>query len=213
MPIPEVPSDGEWCCAWIDEIPIGEDSMFEGPHSKIPSIVVKDPRIPEGWVKHIYLRQSGKWDILFINPTGKKCKNKHEVKAVVEEQGDVFDPEAFDFSLHKKRSKDLKIYITSDKLKQAGTLPNFEVNQEPLPDGTMPLMNPFASLGALQVLQPELTMTPVIGEVYVGSLKVVVIDKLFQCPQTDCSKTFRKENHLQIHIKHYHKELAKYVFV
>lgn len=47
------------------------------------------------------------------------------------------------------------------------------------------------------------------GFVYVGALKVQLVDNLFHCPETGCNKNFRKENHLQIHVKHYHEELAK----
>lgn len=43
----------------------------------------------------------------------------------------------------------------------------------------------------------------------VGSVKVQIIDNLFRCPAEACGKNFRKENHLQIHIKHYHEDLAK----
>lgn len=47
--------------------------------------------------------------------------------------------------------------------------------------------------------------------VYVGSLKVQLVDNLFKCPDENCSKTFRKENHFQIHVKHYHPSLVEYV--
>uniref|UniRef100_T1GPR8 C2H2-type domain-containing protein n=1 Tax=Megaselia scalaris TaxID=36166 RepID=T1GPR8_MEGSC len=46
------------------------------------------------------------------------------------------------------------------------------------------------------------------GYVYVGSLKVQLVDNLFKCPDENCSKTFRKENHFQIHVKHYHPSLV-----
>jgi PHD finger protein 20 len=45
--------------------------------------------------------------------------------------------------------------------------------------------------------------------VSVGSLKVKVINNVFFCPAEGCDKQFRKENHLQLHIKHYHGDLAK----
>lgn len=45
----------------------------------------------------------------------------------------------------------------------------------------------------------------------IGGLRVQIIDNLFRCPQEGCSKNFRKENHLQIHVKHYHRNLIKYV--
>uniref|UniRef100_A0A0C9QXJ9 Phf20l1 protein n=1 Tax=Fopius arisanus TaxID=64838 RepID=A0A0C9QXJ9_9HYME len=36
-------------------------------------------------------------------------------------------------------------------------------------------------------------------------------DGAFKCPIEGCTKTFRKENLLQMHIKHYHKEYSQYV--
>lgn len=46
--------------------------------------------------------------------------------------------------------------------------------------------------------------------VFVGSLKVQIIDNLFRCPAPDCMKNFRKENLLQMHIKHYHPNLTQH---
>lgn len=44
---------------------------------------------------------------------------------------------------------------------------------------------------------------------YIGGLKVQIINNLFRCPQESCLKNFRKEDHLQIHVKHYHPDLNK----
>lgn len=44
---------------------------------------------------------------------------------------------------------------------------------------------------------------------YVGSLKVQVIDTLLRCPAEGCLKNFRNNTLLQMHIKHYHRELRK----
>lgn len=44
---------------------------------------------------------------------------------------------------------------------------------------------------------------------YVGSLKVQVIDNLLRCPAEGCLKNFRNNTLLKMHIKHYHRELRK----
>lgn len=198
--LPEPPKEGEWCCVWVDEIPVGTEACFDGPHGKLPSIVVPDWRVKEGWQKHIYLRQNGKWDILFISPDNRKLRFKNELKVYLFGIGEVYDPETWDFSLHKKRSKLLNLCITTDRVK----------NQTIVNETNEPNSNPFASLGALPYIQQNLVLPlPTTSEVRVGALKVKVIDNIYQCPQDSCDKTFRKENHLQLHIKHYHEELAK----
>lgn len=204
-PIP--PTEGEWCCTWVDEVPVGEESSFDGPHGKLPSIVVKDWRVKEGWQKHIYLRQNGKWDVLFISPTNRKLRFKNELKAYLIEIGETYDPEVWDFSMHKKRSKLLGLCITSDRFKNQSLSQSFGQDSS---FGLHSTNNPFAALGALPYVQPNLVLPPPQqSEIRVGSLKVQVINNMYQCPAQTCDKTFRKENHLQLHIKHYHDDLAK----
>lgn len=203
---PVAPTEGEWCCAWVDDIPVGQESAFDGPHGKLPSIIVPDWRLKEGWQKHIYLRQNGKWDVLFISPTNRKLRFKNELKVYLAEIGETYDPETWDFSLQKKRSKMLGLSVVSDNFKNRGLAQNFDVNSDP----NEAYNNPFATLGALPYVQPNLVFPPPTQtEIRVGSLKVRVVDNIYQCPQETCDKTFRKENHLQLHIKHYHDDLAK----
>lgn len=45
--------------------------------------------------------------------------------------------------------------------------------------------------------------------VWVGSLKVQIIDTLLRCPAEGCFKNFRNNTLLKMHIKHYHRELRK----
>ncbi|XP_023955146.2 PHD finger protein 20 isoform X2 [Bicyclus anynana] len=47
------------------------------------------------------------------------------------------------------------------------------------------------------------------GYVYVGSLKVQILENLLRCPAEGCFKNFRNNTLLQMHIKHYHRELRK----
>lgn len=210
--LPTPPTEGEWCCLWVDDIPVGEESSFDGTHDKVPSIIVPDWRVKEGWQKHIYLRLNGKWDILFISPTNRKLRTKNELKIYLAEIGETYDPETWDFSLQKKRSKALNLCIQSEKVKQQQVLPsNLEVKAEMSQSGAPVFNNPLAALGALPYVQPNLVQSVLSThtEVSVGSLKVKVVNNVFHCPATNCDKQFRKENHLQLHIKHYHEDLAK----
>uniref|UniRef100_A0A2M4BB81 Putative phd zn-finger n=1 Tax=Anopheles marajoara TaxID=58244 RepID=A0A2M4BB81_9DIPT len=179
--LPPVPQDGEWCCHWMNDYPVGESSELDLPGGKVYSVIVPDWRMPEGWQKHIYQRVTtfGKIDIVLVSPTGKPFRSRLEVKQYLDEQGELYDPMKYDFGLHKKRSKDLGFYGYTQEYRDTF------------------LSNPVA--------EPVLLNT----EVNIGSVKVKIIDNLYQCPEQDCLKTFRKENHLQIHIKHYHHELAK----
>ncbi|KAG5677110.1 hypothetical protein PVAND_006893 [Polypedilum vanderplanki] len=207
LPSPLTGENGEWCCVWVDDIPVGEESSFDGTFGKCPSIIIPDTRLKEGWQKHIYLRQNGKWDVLFISPTNRKLRFKNELKIYLIEIGEIYDPNVWDFSLHKKLSKAKNMCIQSDKMKKHQVMSTSFDGKESVDS---PVFNPFANLGALPYVQPNLVQAlPTQNEVSVGSLKVKVIDNNYHCPDEKCDKTFRKENHLQIHIKHYHPELAK----
>uniref|UniRef100_A0A182T685 C2H2-type domain-containing protein n=1 Tax=Anopheles maculatus TaxID=74869 RepID=A0A182T685_9DIPT len=179
--LPEIPQNGEWCCHWMNDYPVGEPSEVDLPGGRVYTVIVPDWRMPEGWVKHIFQRITtyGKMDILLISPSGKVLRSRQELKTYLAEIGETYDPNMYDFGLHVKRSKQLGFCHYTQEYKDSF------------------LTKPVA--------EPMLLNT----EVNIGSVKVKIIDNLFQCPEEDCLKTFRKENHLQIHIKHYHKELAK----
>lgn len=179
---PDIPKDGEWCCPWMNDFPVGEEAIVDVAGARIHSVIVNDWRLQKGWVKHIYQRVSayGKMDVILVNPEGKIFRSRQELKAFLTEKGEEFDAVMYDFGLHKKRAKELGLCRFTDEYKQS-------LVPTPL------------------VAEPVLLNT----EINIGSVKVKIIDNLLQCPEADCLKTFRKENHLQIHIKHYHKELAK----
>ncbi|KAL1381295.1 hypothetical protein pipiens_013575 [Culex pipiens pipiens] len=179
---PEIAQTGEWFCPWMNDFPVGEEAILEVGNSKLNTVIVADWRLPEGWVKHIYQRITafGKMDIILVNAEGKQFRSRQEMKTYLAEKGEEYDGNVYDFGLHKRRAKDMGFCRYTQEYKDAFLPP-------PVP------------------AEPVLLNT----EVNIGSVKVKIIDNLFQCPDVDCLKTFRKENHLQIHIKHYHKELAK----
>ncbi|XP_058831300.1 uncharacterized protein LOC131689929 [Topomyia yanbarensis] len=179
---PDIPRGGEWCCHWMNDFPIGEEAIIEVAGVKIHSVIVPDWRLPEGWIKHIYQRITayGKMDVLLVTPEGKVFRSRQEMKAYFAEKGEAYDLNMYDFGLHKKRAKELGFCHYTKEYKES-------------------------------LISPKIKTEPVLlnTEINIGSVKVKIIDNLLQCPEPYCLKTFRKENHLQIHIKHYHKELAK----
>lgn len=171
----------------------------------------------------------------------------------LEEKGEVYNPDIYDFSIHKRRAKDIGLFVFTDEYKEelknkqllaASTaannavttpmalntsddaFPGFSPKESSFLASTLP-STPLTSLANASMnttinMTPSSTPQPLIpqfmpqqqppidpGFVYVGGLKVQLIDNLFHCPEETCNKNFRKENHLQIHVKHYHEDLAK----
>lgn len=65
-----VPKDGEWCCNWVNDVPVGVESYLECSDGfKRPSIIVEDWRLPASWTKHAYPRSSEltKWDVMLVS--------------------------------------------------------------------------------------------------------------------------------------------------
>uniref|UniRef100_U5ET92 Putative mbd-r2 n=1 Tax=Corethrella appendiculata TaxID=1370023 RepID=U5ET92_9DIPT len=189
--LPEIPKDGEWCCHWVNDFPIGEESFIDVKDGRIFSTIVQDWRLPPGWVKHIYQRISayGKMDIILVSPAGRIFRSRNDFKTYADETGEAMDPNIYDFALHKRRSKELGFYNYTDEYKQT-IQTDFSLR---------------SSLIADKISSTAMTK----DEVTIGGLKVTLKNNLYYCPQEDCNKTFRKENLLKIHIKHYHKPLAK----
>ncbi|XP_037808543.1 uncharacterized protein LOC119601593 [Lucilia sericata] len=301
--LPEIPKDGEWTCHWVNDQPIGREGyLVVGEHRK-PTVIVEDWRLPPGWVKHMYQRSNvlGKWDVILVSPNGKRFRSKPDLKSYLEELGQIYNPDIYDFSIHRRRAKDINCYVyTPDYVPQqpaksksslntsidtslatktssiVGTLPTAVSSPymetpiaEPLPPIELlttssssmaaedksvtqveaevpkqlleaaevsstptPTSTPTVGLKEEVVVSSDCaTPTPVIaaavppasvaapaaletqkvddGYALIGGLKVQIIDNLFRCPQEGCSKNFRKENHLQIHVKHYHRNLIK----
>ncbi|XP_073830327.1 PHD finger protein MBD-R2 [Musca autumnalis] len=293
--LPEIPKDGEWTCHWVNDQPIGREGfLVVGEHRK-PTVIVEDWRLPAGWIKHMYQRSNvlGKWDVILVSPSGKRFRSKADLKTFLEEQGLVYNPDIYDFSIHRRRAKDINCYVyTPGYVPQQPVKPksalNFDVPLEtkplpileplrpsaPSPYMETPVAEPLPPIELLtstassaaedksvtqveaevpkQLLEsaeasstPTPSNTPTVdvkeevvgslaggettitatapagvaaepplpqvedGYALIGGLKVQIVDNLFRCPEEGCSKNFRKENHLQIHVKHYHLNLAK----
>ncbi|GAB0097453.1 uncharacterized protein DMENIID0001_130900 [Sergentomyia squamirostris] len=201
-------NENEWFCHWLDDRPVGREGVLDSSTEvKKSSIIVDDTRLPEGWEKHITSRFSGvtKWDVVIVHPSGKKFRNKQEMKAFLDETKEhQYDPNVFDFGIHKKRAKMMKAYTFTEEYK-AKFAEMAKAQQAALQ----------ASKTAA-VAQSEMALATTVGEqilgegfVLVDGLKVQIIENLFRCPKEGCYKNFRKENLLKIHIKHYHEEIAR----
>lgn len=230
--LPEIP-EGEWCCPWINDTPIGDEGfLLNTDGTQRPTVLVQDNRLPAGWAKHLYQRSStsGKWDVVLVGPNNKRFRSKNDVKVYLEEIGQSYNADIYDFSIHKRRAKDVGIYVYTDDYVPPVPKPpsDFKSNtsldasfqdfkQEPF-TGFSPNESTSSILSKITQEFKAETSTPIKTEpnasleegfIYVGALKVQLVDNLFQCPKEGCTKTFRKENHLQIHVKHYHQELSE----
>ncbi|ALC46364.1 MBD-R2 [Drosophila busckii] len=258
--LPDIPHDGEWTCHWVNDQPIGSEGfLIVGEHQK-PTVIVYDWRLPPGWIKHMYQRSNvlGKWDVILVSPSGKRFRSKSDLKIFLESQGQVYNPDIYDFSIHRRRAKDINAYVyTHDYSPQQPLKPkpldisldssvaSLDQSSSVTPMSSMStrravgeesryLETPVASILPPAELmspgpQPQSTkaLTPTAdgqllntepnavlvddGYAFIGGLKVQITDNLFVCPQTDCGKTYRKEDVLQIHIRHYHGELAQHL--
>ncbi|XP_031623843.1 PHD finger protein 20-like protein 1 [Contarinia nasturtii] len=230
--LPEIP-EGEWCCPWINDTPIGDEGfLLNADGTKRPTVLVQDKRLPAGWTKHLYQRSStsGKWDVVLVGPNNnKRFRSKNDVKLYLEEIGQPYNLDIYDFSIHKRRAKDVGVYVfTNDYVPPVIPKPSSDFKldssldssfqQEPF-TGFTPNESTSTILSKITKEIKAETSTPIKTEpntsaleegfTYVGALKVKLVDNLFQCPKDDCKKNFRKENHLQIHVKHYHQELSQ----
>lgn len=233
--LPEIPIDGEWCCPWVNDTPIGQEGyLTNADGNKRPTVLVEDWRLPKEWTKHLYQRSSvsGKWDVVLVGPNNKRFRSKNDVKVYLEGHGQSYNPDVYDFSIHKRRAKDIGVYVyTDDYVPPVVPKPTSEFKR----DTSLTSSSPNVQLDLFPGFSPEqsstsvetlnatknLLNTPILssefvpenpleaGYIYVGALKVQIIDNLFRCPKEGCNKNFRKENHLQIHVKHYHDELSK----
>ncbi|XP_022213513.2 uncharacterized protein LOC111068374 [Drosophila obscura] len=268
--LPEIPHDGEWTCHWVNDQPIGtEGFLIVGEHQK-PTVIVEDWRLPPGWIKHMYQRSNvlGKWDVILVSPSGKRFRSKSDLKVFLESQGFVYNPDVYDFSIHRRRAKDINAYVyTGDYSPQPPHKPKTmnvssldssmdqsnttlsDMSATPLaadaparPEDAQYMEAPVASLRPpAELMSPQNHLTddghptadmpeatgsgtslnvPVDeqgtvlvenGYAFIGGLKVFIVDNLFVCPGEGCGKTYRKEDVLLIHIRHYHKEFAEYV--
>ena len=191
----------------IDGEPQAAESSTEGPPR---SVGISDTTLPTGWQKHFTQRKSGssagKWDVLFMHESsGKKFRSRNDIRAFMESQGQFdFDPENFDFCIHRKKKNKLeKPKSEADPVKK----PRFSSRTKQV------LVTDVSAIPSFNT--PSSLMTPSSsieeGTVFIGGLRIEMEDNSYKCPKEGCLKNFRKENLLQMHIKHYHPEYSKFL--
>ncbi|XP_063990105.1 PHD finger protein 20 isoform X2 [Diachasmimorpha longicaudata] len=207
---------------WVNGEPQGIEAFTTDGSRR--SVIVPDKRLPAGWQKHFVQRKTGnsagKWDVLFVHKSsGKKFRSRSDLKTFFEGQGQMhYNTDMFDFCIHRRKKsggrnnavKSESPVDTPKKIKtlmpKAKTSPSATVSSENL------LLSPGNSPYSPALLNTSGVATPSDpSAVFVGGLRVEMEDGAFKCPIEGCAKTFRKENLLQMHIKHYHKEYSQYV--
>ncbi|EFN74931.1 Tudor domain-containing protein PHF20L1 [Camponotus floridanus] len=203
---------------WIDGEPQGTESyIVDGNDGPRRSIIVPDRRLPSGWEKHFTQRKAGtsagKWDVLFIHKqTGKKFRSRNDIRVFMENQGQYdFNPENFDFCIHRRKRNHAsrsKQEVTPEK-KIKTLLPKTKTLSTP--ENTLQVTN-NTTTSTPNSSTPVTSTTD--GAVFIGlrgGLRVEMEDSAYKCPKEGCNKNFRKENLLQMHIKHYHPEYSKFL--
>ncbi|KAJ8733791.1 hypothetical protein PYW07_014342 [Mythimna separata] len=108
-------------------------------------------------------------------------------------------------SLKKKRDRDGK-----DKHKRPRLTLKVKVPKDFVPEEDSAPSPGVSSASDSIPAEPAVDVPPLEdGYVYVGSLKVQIIENLLRCPAEGCFKNFRNNTLLQMHIKHYHRELRE----
>ncbi|KOC63389.1 PHD finger protein 20-like protein 1 [Habropoda laboriosa] len=200
---------------WVDGEPQGTESyIVDGNDGPRRSIIVADKRLPPGWQKHFTQRKAGtsagKWDVLFFHKSsGKKFRSKNDIRAFMENQGQFdFDPEKFDFCIHRKKknqTQKVKQDVVDTPKKIKTLLPKAKAT--PVTDNSLLVRTNTPITTLVSTSTTSITG----GAVFIGGLRVEMEDSAYKCPKQGCSKTFRKENLLQMHIKHYHPEYSKFL--
>ena len=96
-----------------------EDTWDSSDTLSSPNIMYRDPKLPPGWTRKVKKRTvTGKYDVFIINPTGKKFKNKTELKSFLERQSDSdLEVDNFDFSVSGLTSKRSNIKLSTKRKK------------------------------------------------------------------------------------------------
>ncbi|XP_045470389.1 PHD finger protein 20 [Harmonia axyridis] len=181
--------DAKWFPRWVEGHPVGVESQLEFQDGTKKSVIVPDPRLPEGWAKHLFKR-SGKWDTIIVSPDGKKLRSKTDIKNHLEATKLMpYDEKYFDFRIcpQRRQKKPAGQVLESKKNTEVKKVTVKPPEIEPIPE-------------------PELSQ-----EEDVNLLKIPLVDDAYKCPIEGCDKTFRKENLAQMHVKHYHPEYSKFL--
>ncbi|XP_063869761.1 PHD finger protein 20-like isoform X14 [Scylla paramamosain] len=180
---------------------------------------------------------AGKWDTFYLAPDGKKIRSKNDLYRYCEEFKVTCDIEKFDFSVKNMREvidgqTDARSNVkANEEQKESEKDPSTSEVKEPevkFPVQELCGITKTATGKKPDMKKSEIRQTDVSkhSESPRMKLEIPIIPKTehivapnefvvctehndHQCPKDGCGKSFRKENLLQMHIKHYHPELLK----
>lgn len=119
-----------------------------------------------------------------------------------------FDPANFDFCVHPKNNKSRlrtdQDATTPGAVRRIKTMTPKARPATPLAVPLPPVENLSLETGGEQHPYDA-------NATFIGDVRVEIVDGYFRCPKEGCFKNFRKENLLQMHMKHYHPEYSKFV--
>ncbi|XP_023708099.1 uncharacterized protein LOC111864808 isoform X3 [Cryptotermes secundus] len=253
-------SDREETVKWESDGQAG--FIVESPDGPRKTTVVPDKNLPRGWSKHTIQRKhgnsAGKWDVILVNPQGRRFRSRNELRLFFEENGESFKADMFDFCLSGKRrmsrtpddsipsgrkmsrgpggkakgiigpgdgdmgehqsvpqqqkqqlQPQRRVKTLLPKIRRTSASQCEDVDREKNVDPTPPPPPYTAAVMSVPAIRMETEMLE--GEVLVGGLKIQMENNTFKCPKDGCGKNFRKENLLQMHLKHYHPEYNKFM--
>nr|CAH7745712.1 unnamed protein product [Callosobruchus chinensis] len=183
-----------WRPLWHKGRPVGTDAMLETGDGLRHTVIVPDPRLPEGWAKHILRRNikggGVKWDTIIVSPENRRFRSKHEVRVFLEANPtEGLHVNMFDFCLVRSKPKKVK-------------KPTVETPE--LPPVLTPVVEPQDDSQMTEEQDSQ-------DEDNSNSLKILFEDNAYKCPIEGCGKNFRRENLAQMHVKHYHPEYTKFL--
>ncbi|CAG9136414.1 unnamed protein product [Plutella xylostella] len=180
---------------------------------------------------------AGKWDVVLVNPDNKRLHTKTDMVKYLETINDPnlkpYEAALLDFGMHRKLAKRLGWDTTEPEPTSSPPYATVSHSSPIIPSRKMSLkkkvekMQKFAkkkkraqaiayrqtlaAMAANVCKTAEAYEVPPLedGYVYVGSLKVQIIENLLRCPAEGCFKNFRNNTLIKMHIKHYHRELRK----
>lgn len=118
------PNSGDWICRWVNGDPVGIPSMLDSRRS----VIVDDPKVPPGWLKHFVCRaqgsSAGKWDTVVVSPEGKKFRSRNDVQTYLDKEKLPHHIDQFDFSLHLKKARSLGLYEINENIKKETPKPS-----------------------------------------------------------------------------------------
>ncbi|PSN55980.1 hypothetical protein C0J52_02156 [Blattella germanica] len=216
---------------------------IDGPRK---TTIIPDKNLPAGWTKHTIQRKhgnsAGKWDVLLVNPQGRRFRSRSELRQYFEETGEPFKAELFDFCVTgKKRSRASDGDVPKRKRSRGGKKSKLPigpggdaVEQHTSQQDTQaqPLLpsHTLAPQRRVKTLLPKIRRAstsqseedngdktidppspPPPYTTTVASVPAIKIEPEMLEGEDGCGKNFRKENLLQMHLKHYHPEYNKFM--